>query len=298
MMKLGNPLARLLRKDAVSEGAAEYWDQLPQRCSLHWTEHPSVAQYVNACITEVPWLSPTQGLKAGWAYHPMKRGLSIGCGIGNLERDLYFQRICERIEGIDISRESIRVAKTMNKDAGVRGIRYRVADFNRLELPPERYDIVFFHGSLHHVSDPDRLLDQVGRTLKPHGFLYVDEYVGPSRDEWTDDDLRFAREELAKLDAKLKLWDVNPPLDRTDPSEMIRSSRIVPAIRERFDVLHYKPYWGNLLFPLLCCVDRDEILKGENIPLVERLVARERELVERGEIQNPLFAVVFARKRM
>ena len=296
-MTIRNPLKRFFRKDAVSEGAAEYWDRLPKRRSLHWTEHPRVAEYVNACITDVPWLGPTQGLKAGWAYHPLQRGLSIGCGIGNLERDLYFQRICERIEGIDISRESIRVAKKMNKDAGVRGIRYRVADFNRLELPPERYNIVFFHGSLHHVSDPDRLLDEVRRTLKPQGLLYVDEYVGPSRDEWTDDDLRFAREEFAKLDAKLKLWDVNPPLDRTDPSEMIRSSRIVPAIRERFEILHYKPYWGNLLFPLLCCVDRDEILKGENAPLVERLVARERELVARGEIQNPLFAVIFARKQ-
>jgi hypothetical protein len=77
---------------------------------------------------------------------------------------------------------------------------------------------------------------------------------------------------------------------------MIRSSRILPAIAERFEILIDRPYWGNLLFPLLSALDGHALLAPERDPLLAELVARERALVESGDFPAPLFAVLLARK--
>ncbi len=288
---------RVFGPDESAEArAASHWDQQQAVESIYWTQHPLITQYVNVLVTGVPWLFPTQGLKAGWAYLPLKRGLSLGCGTGELERDIYRQHICDRMDAYDISPASLATARKLSRDEGNRTVRYLRGDFNEITLPSERYDIVFFHGSLHHVADPDRLLAEVHRSLKPHGLVYVDEYVGPSRDEWTDEDMKHVREEFARIDDALKLRAANPPVVFEDPSEMIRSSRILPALREKFEILHYKPYWGNLLFPLFCCLDGRELLKPEREPLVRHLIQREESLVASGAITNPLYAVVLCRK--
>lgn len=288
---------RVFGPDESAEArAARHWDHQQSVESIYWTQHPLIAQYVNVLVTGVPWLFPTQGLKAGWAYRPLKQGLSLGCGTGELERDIYRQHICDRMDAYDISPASLATAKRLSREEGDRNVRFLLGDFNEIVLPRERYDIVFFHGSLHHVSDPDRLLSEVHRSLKPHGLLYVDEYVGPSRDEWTDEHMKHVREEFRRTDDALKLRAPNPPVVFEDPSEMIRSSRIIPALREKFEILHYKPYWGNLLFPLFCCLDGAGLLKPEREGLVRHLIEREQELVASGEFADPLYAVMLCRK--
>lgn len=295
------PLRRWKRRvfgpaETIEDQAARHWDQQQSIESVYWTQHPLIAAYVNVLITGVPWLYPTQGLKAGWAYKPLKHGLSLGCGTGELERDIYRQHICDRMDAYDISLASLRTARKLGRLEGNKTVRYRLGDFNNIVLPREKYDIVFFHGSLHHVSDPDRLLAEVNRSLKPHGFVYVDEYVGPSRDEWTDEDMKYAREEFEKIDDALKLRPANPPVVFEDPSEMIRSSRIIPALREQFEIIHYKPYWGNLLHTLFCCLDGPQLLQPEQEPLIRHLIRREEELVASEAITKPLYAVVLCRK--
>ncbi|MGA7615574.1 MAG: class I SAM-dependent methyltransferase [Thermoanaerobaculia bacterium] len=297
--RLGRLKRRVLNQpvDAVAVAAANFWDQQSVKQSMYWAEYPLVRQYVNHCVTGVEWLWPLSAFKVGWAYEAFERGLSIGCGTGALERAVMHLNICHSIEGLDVSKSSIRQARNEARRERMRAIRYRVRDCDALTLAPSRYDVVFFHGSLHHVSDPDRLLDEVVRALKPHGMLYVDEYVGPSRDEWSDEHLAHARSAFESIPEELKLWPVNPPLDWSDPSEMIRSSRIRPAVESRFEIVHYKPYWGNLLFPLLSALDGHLMTEPARAGLVESLIQREKELVESGEFVDPLFAVIVARKR-
>ena len=292
-------LSRLRRidLDKTAQAAAEHWDRESQIRTVYWTEPVVVRDYVNELVTGVPWLSPTQALKAGWAYRPLGRGLSIGCGTGPLERDIWRQRICKRIEATDVSEASLATARRLAAREGMRGITYRRESFNQLKLRPDRYDIVFFHGSLHHVSDPDACLDEVEKGLKPDGFLYIDEYVGPSRDEWQDKHLRYVRQEYDRVDEDLRRFPVVPPIAPGDPSEMIRSSRILPAIEERFEIVHYRPYWGNLLYPLFCMLDSGRLIQPEHRDLLERWIEREKKLVHAGDISSPLYAVVLARKR-
>jgi hypothetical protein len=95
----------------------------------------------------------------------------------------------------------------------------------------------------------------------------------------------------------LHVVPVNPPLDHTDPSEMIRSSRTLPSFTEQFEVLHYRPYWGNLLFPLWCALDGEALLQPQHEALVRRFIDTERELVRSGVFTTPLFAVLLGRKK-
>ncbi len=278
--------------------ASAFWDvKSAEPEAIYWTAQPQVREHVNRQITGVPWLWPTTALKAGWAYRPFQRGLSIGCGTGALERDLRFLGVCESMEAFDLSPHSITQARKEAKKERVKHLKYRVADCDRLQLPRDRYDAAFFHQSLHHISDPDRLLDQVARSLRGGRFLYVDDYVGPSRDEWNDSHLVHAREVFAKLPDEVKIRELNAPLDWADPSEMIRSSRIRPAIEERFELLHFKPYWGNILFPIFCASDGAKLLSPEYRGLVEELIEKEAQLASSGALGEPLFAVIVARGR-
>jgi len=281
----------------VADQAEAHWDTQPHETAIQWLEIPAVIQYVNSRVTTVPWLYPLVAFKILVAEYPLRRGISIGCGTGNLERAVHRFRICEEITGIDISRVSLRKAREVARKENLRGIRYERGDFNELRLPENAYDAAFFHGSLHHVGDPDRLLGEIHKSLRPGAWLYVDEYIGPSRDEWTPSHLAEAQREYDLLDDALKLWPLNPPIAPGDPSEMVRSSRIRGAIEKRFEISAFRPYWGNLLFPLLCVLDGRKLLDPANEPLVRRFIDRETALVENGTFTDPLFAVIVARKR-
>lgn len=285
----------------MAQTGAEFWNahEADPR-QVYWLTHPEVRAYVNRRMTGAEWGWPQVWLKSQLdiAYKPLDRGLSIGCGEGNFERTLRNLEVVRQLDAYDVAPAPIRRAKELAKREGVRGIRFRVADLEKRSLPAQRYDFAAFSHSLHHISDPDALLAKVERTLKPRGILYVDDYVGPSRDEWLDErradaELRHAREEFATLPDQMKLWPLNPPLDLADPSEMIRSDRIVTAIESRFEVVRYAPYWGNFLFPILCAVDGTKVSHD----LIDRWVRREEELVADGAYSTPLFAFFVCRKR-
>ena len=80
------PAARKLKSlvrpapiDPAAAAAAQFWDaSLQQKGPIYWTAHDVVREYVNECITGVPWLWPLPAFKVGWAYKPLSRGLSIG----------------------------------------------------------------------------------------------------------------------------------------------------------------------------------------------------------------------------
>ena len=274
---------------------AEFWDRQARAAApMYWAEYPVVRRHVNQCVTDSWWAYPTHGFKAAWAYEPLQRGLTIGCGTGNLERDLRLLRICEEVDAFDISPESIRIARERALDH----VRYEVADCEAIDYPASRYDAVFFNGSMHHIGAPAALLDKMVNTLTAEGLLFLDDYVGPSRDEWMLDDVRHAQEVYDALPHDWRTVErLAPPYDATDPSEMIRSSAILPAVRERFDVLWERPYWGNLLYPVLSQVDDRVAARPESEPILEALIEREKQLVHDGAFASPLFVWLVGRKK-
>jgi SAM-dependent methyltransferase len=216
-----------------------------------WMAPAACRAYINKQVSGDPNIWPIEWLRS-LSDEPFSRALSIGCGSGPLERSLIDQCLCHRIEAIDASVPSLALARQEASRAGYGGsIHYFAADFNRISLPLNRYDAVFFHQSLHHVAYLERLFLQVWRTLRPGGMLYLDEYVGPSRFEWNDQRIQVARTIYRQLPRDIRRFEELPlPIIPGDPSEAVRSSDIVRYLRLGFSVVHERPYGGAVLAPI------------------------------------------------
>jgi SAM-dependent methyltransferase len=217
-----------------------------------------------------------------------ERGLSVGCGVGNLEREAVRRNVCRKIDALDCSLYSLRVAK---RDADNEGfsdrIHYFASDFNQPVLPRNTYDIVFFNQSLHHVAKLEKLLRAILLAMKPDAVLYLDEYVGPSRTQWNEV-IAPHRAVFASLPPAIRKSNFLPlPIQADDPSEAIRSGEIMEQLSIGFDFEAVRGYGGNLLavlYPLMDWRRTPDQLKA-------RLIEQDREWATRGSY----YAVLVAR---
>jgi SAM-dependent methyltransferase len=289
-----------LREERAETAAARrFWSsETPREAEDHyWGAQPLVRRAINRRVTGDPNRWPMEWFAETFARQPFPRGLSVGCGSGLLERDVLAKGICEVMEGIDFSEEFLEQARFAAEEAHLSGrLEYRTEDVNALKLPRTRYDVVFFHGSLHHVRQIERVLTEVRQALKPGGLVYLDEYMGPSRSEWSDDGWGFARSAFDALPEELKNRpNLMIPLPLDDPSESIRSSAIRPAAARLFEIVEERPYGGNILWFVFPCLDMER-LRQDSTGALSRLIALEEHLLERGWVES-YFRVIVARKR-
>ncbi len=120
-----------------------------------------------------------------------------------------------------------------------------------------RCDVVLALNSLHHFGHLDQTMGLIAAALRPGGLLIMDEYVGPSRFQWSGAQMRAANALLAALpqqrriqdDGRIKRRAVRPSrlsMRLDDPSEAVESSRLMPALHRHFTVLEQHPY-GSIL---------------------------------------------------
>lgn len=242
-----------------SEGVARYWDE-NRAISLdpaYWMAHPLCRAAINRRISGSPHEWPLDWFRRVHAPTPFRRGVSWGCGLGAFERSAIRIGLVHEVDAFDISSVSLQDARREAEREGVRGIHYRVGDFNDPRLERGRYDIVFFHASLHHVDRLGRLFRRLGRALPAGAAVYVDEYVGPSAHEWDRESARLALPQKL-LDACS--WSVKtrhfvaPPVNIYDPSEAVRSGEIQLFLRDYLDIVEWRPFGGQiagLVFPQL-----------------------------------------------
>ena len=90
--------------------------------------------------------------------------------------------------------------------------------------------------------------------------------------------------------------ELGPPVAYDDPTEMIRSSEIETVLRETFEITEYRPYFGNVVMPLVSGI-RSGALQDDRIQaLLTEAMELEDSLAARGLIQ-PLYAVFVGRAR-
>jgi SAM-dependent methyltransferase len=111
---------------------------------------------------------------------PVAECLSICCGHGHRERRLAQMGVFQHCLGIDISEAAIDIAKQNAAREGYTHIDYRLLDLNVDPLDPNRNDLVYSGGALHHILNLEHAVDEIYNSLKPGGYLVCDEYIGPS----------------------------------------------------------------------------------------------------------------------
>jgi SAM-dependent methyltransferase len=206
-----------------------------------------------------------------------RRGLSIGCGSGHLERTILNLGVCETIDAFDGSEESLCIARAEAEKASLQDrVRYSLGNFNEPQLPPRAYDIVFVHQALHHVAKLEKLYRAILRTLQPNGLLFLDEYIGPSRHDWTDSNFAAHRRLYDSLPAHIRFEPLLPmPIAVDDPSEAIRSSEIVPELLTGFEIVSRVDYGGTVLATLYPFIKPDD-------EVVASLIETERQWLRDG----------------
>jgi SAM-dependent methyltransferase len=118
--------------------------------------------------------------------------------------------------------------------------------------------------SIHHVEKLEHLFAQVRDALRPGGYFFLDEYIRPTKFQWTNEQLRVMNEQLDTLPESLKRSVSEPGTYKTrvirktiayvneaDPSEAVRSAEIVPLLSRYFQILELNGYGGSMLHELL-----------------------------------------------
>jgi SAM-dependent methyltransferase len=267
--------------------AAAFWDrEIVEQTHVSWMDEPRVQAYIQESIG---------GSQADFFLRYLNgrtfaRGLSIGCGAGNLERAAIALGVCARIDAFDGSVHSLRLAQRAAIDAGYADrIRYFASDFNRPVLPRDTYDIVFFNQSLHHVAELEVLFEALVQAMTRDAVLYLDEYIGPSRTQWSDAVIAPHRAVFASLPADVRKSGFLPlPIQADDPSEAIRSGEIVEQLRARFTIEEFRGYGGNLLAVLWPLIDWSRAPHD----LVPRLIEQDRAMARED---GPYYALIVAR---
>jgi SAM-dependent methyltransferase len=254
---------------AYDETSAEY----ARRVSAHWArredairswwQSPVVVGEIQRRITGRTDMRVEQYFRDRHCRRTVRRGLSLGAGHGGFERSLLELGVCQEILGIDI-----REARVDRANASVPDVLHGRLSFECHNLeswhPEGEFELVIARDVLHHITRLEDLCETLERHLRPGSLLYVDEYVGPARFQWTDKQLEIISRLLSRLSPALVADLVDPDLGprrsarrpsvegmiADDPSESVRSDEIPAILAARFDVVERRPYGGAVFHQL------------------------------------------------
>jgi len=96
------------------------------------------------------------------------RVLDLGCGDGTLTARLAALFPHGEVVGIDASEGMLAIAR----QKAARNVRFLLLDMNALDFCDE-FDVVFSNATLHWISDHERLLRNIWRSLRPGGLARI-----------------------------------------------------------------------------------------------------------------------------
>ena len=315
------PVVVASSKPAAPSAVTAHWDRLADdefvrdMTRRSWTGIPEIHLNHNFRVTGdrnsywVTWLRDNyfQGGFAGDA-------LSLGCGEGHVDRILKDCGFTFRsFTGLDISPRAVERARELAAERGglAPTTTYATGDLNTDTLPANAFDFIYFFQSLHHIEQLEHALGQCAAALRPGGLLMVNEFVGPSRFQWTPRQKSMAdtlimllppelRVDLLAGDGRLKTVTVAPTVEQMilgDPSESVRSGDIERVLGEYFDVIADKPWGGTLTYLVF------ENIAGNFDPanayhrsIVDLLIHHENQLIDLQVLPSD-FKLLLARPR-
>lgn len=312
------PCTERVAEPAVEAGlaiASVHWGeqarrQVAQTVPSSWTECPVViGEYINPLVSgqaDVGWL---EAVAREHFASPVERALSLGCGGGALERHGLLLGLARSFTAYDLSPDAVALAVSMAEQSGFsETITYGVANLNAMEFEKRQFGAVFASQSIHHIHALERYLDQIHESLLSNGLFIFNEYIGPSQFQWTDLQLKHARRLLDMIPESLRQLIREPGIKRAierptieqmngyDPTEAIRSSDIMRAVEDRFDIVSRKDFGGTLLHLVLDNIAGNLSGHEEGRQILRRLFAEEQRLIAAAEIDSD-FTLVVARRR-
>jgi ubiquinone/menaquinone biosynthesis C-methylase UbiE len=234
--------------------------------------------------------------------------MSLGCGSAGTEIAASQWGLFASMLAIDASPASLQIAERAAGEQGVHNIRFERGDLDRIELPSAAFDLVLMNMSLHHVKELDHVLSEVRRSLRPDGWFLINEFIGPRQFQFPDVQLSIVRELLASLPTRYRIDSttgqvkteyVRMPVEHwnvADPSEAIRSDRIVHEIERQFTVVERLDYGGTILNLLLEHIVHNFEPGDERDRALIALLGRVEDLLIRNGVLRSDFTLMIMKK--
>ena len=111
-----------------------------------------------------PWVLQTIEKELGKG---PKKVLDIGCGAGFLSNAMALNN--HQVDGIDMSEESLKIARKYDT---TKTANYQYGNAYELPFENDQFDAVCAMDFLEHVEEPDRVIQEASRVLKPNGIFF------------------------------------------------------------------------------------------------------------------------------
>jgi SAM-dependent methyltransferase len=97
--------------------------------------------------------------------------LEIGCGTGAVSRALAQRPSVAQVTGVDPS--AVFIARARALAEGIPNLCFEEGDGQSLSFDANTFDVVVAHTVMSHIPEPERLLAEAFRVLRPRGWLAV-----------------------------------------------------------------------------------------------------------------------------
>jgi SAM-dependent methyltransferase len=270
-----------------------------------WLDHPLIATHYHSrgLLDGLLWESWVRR-RLG---RPALRSLDLGCGTGQKSFVVHAAGSTVETHGIDISADRVARAEQKRMARGIPG-NFRIADVNTATLTPGTYDLVFSCHSLHHIVALEHVMAQVHDALTPEGLFILEEFVGPTQFQWTDQQIAVVRALTALLPEDLRMlrWGAVKPYEgrpevndviAASPFESIRSAEIVPMFRDFFDVIEIRNYGGTIQQLLYNGIVHNFTLQRRDaIDFVQSIFTIEDAMIDSGMLPSDFVLLVGMRR--
>jgi 2-polyprenyl-3-methyl-5-hydroxy-6-metoxy-1,4-benzoquinol methylase len=197
---------------SVRDRIAEKWSaefRQKNKARTRWWQSPHIIRHINKKLSgngfeEEPSLGLTNRAKVlAGDRCPFIHGVSVGCGNGSKEVNLLRDGLVKTFSLFDLSEECLRQARELAEKNQVAGrIQFHCTDAFEVVKERECFDFIHWNNSLHHMFDVDMAVKWSYEICKKGGMFYMDDFVGPSRFQWSDQMLQVASRVRAVLPEK------------------------------------------------------------------------------------------------
>jgi excisionase family DNA binding protein len=101
--------------------------------------------------------------------------VDLGCGDGYISRAVS-ERV-EKVIAIDISSKMLELLNKKAEESGIRNIETIETEAQEVPLQDSSIDIVFASMFLHHIEEPEDIINEVYRILKPGGTVVLADLI-------------------------------------------------------------------------------------------------------------------------
>lgn len=238
---------------------------------------------------------------------PFARGVSIGCGTGSKECNVIRSGLVKHFTLFELSSVAVEQGRAQAEQAGLsQNMTFRMEDGLTVETGDGMYDLVYWNNALHHMFDVKAALEWSWRVLRKGGVLLMDDFVGPTRMQWSDRLLEINSAVLAALPSQYLRNPARPDLMlstraqrssvsaimATDPSECADSANILPELLRIFPDAWVRKTGGGIYHLALNDVLHN-IVAAQDYALLDKLLELDDQCVGIGETH---YAVAIAVK--